>query len=515
MENNAQKVVSQIDILIRSRYPVIYITTWEEERVIAILKKLLSSYKQKRKVYTWSTTDGLRLDEAGSSNENLNINDMLDYIYKNNEVAAYILKDIHKYYDDYKVVRRIRDIYQQARKTYKNVIIISPCFKIPDEIQKEVTVIDFPLPNLPELKSKLEDIIVGLRSNPNIQINLSPESKEELLKAALGLTLNEAENVFAKAIVKDQALDESDIQEVLFEKQQIIKKTGVLEYCHVSEHMDDIGGLENLKEWLIKRSKAFSFKAKQYGLPFPKGVLLLGVQGCGKSLCAKAMASVWNMPLIKLDVGRVFSSYMGNSEENIRNVIKISESVAPCVLWVDEAEKAFAGVKSSGMTDGGTTSRVFATFISWLQDKTSPVFVIATVNDISSLPPEFLRKGRFDEIFFVDLPHLEERLNIFKIIFRRYKISKQIADIEQLATKTEGFSGAEIEQVVISSMFDAFDEDKSITKEHLLTNIEIAVPLSKTMPEEIQRLRQWSKVRTRPASAPYIGIKKALSEMLE
>lgn len=453
-------------------------------------------------MYEWSVTNGLCLLDDKKSQE-MDLMQALDHIIKTDEVGIYILKDIHPYFDDPKIVRKFRDVYNMSRKTYKNVICICPQFKIPDELNKEMTLIDFPLPTLEELEEKLSDIIASVKQNPNIIIDINQETKEQLLKAALGLTLNEAEHVFAKSIVKDKKLDESDIEEVLFEKQQNIRKTGTLEYCNVTEHMDEIGGLENLKDWLVKRSKAFSFKAKQFGLPFPKGVLLLGVQGCGKSLCAKAMASIWKMPLLRLDVGRVFSSYMGSSEENIRTVIKLSESVAPCILWIDEVEKAFAGVKSSGQSDGGTTSRVFGTFITWLQEKTSPVFVIATANDISSLPPEFLRKGRFDEIFFVDLPNETEIKKILEIQLKKYNHA-HLAEgaMNQLIEKAKGFSGAEIEQAVIAALFDAFDSDTQMTLEHVYHSLETTVPLSRTMGEEIEKLRRWAQHRARPSSLP-------------
>jgi SpoVK/Ycf46/Vps4 family AAA+-type ATPase len=506
MQNDTQGILSQIDILIRSRYPLIYITSWEEERVINCLRQLFNTYRQKRKLYTWSVTTGLGIDGSGAYDESMDLLKTLDHILNTDEVAVYILKDIHHQFEDKKVVRKLRDVYTSVRKAYKNVIILSTTFNIPDDLKKEVTVVDFPMPSIKELEKKLDEIINTVKANPNVSIKLLPDTKEDLLKAALGLTLNEAENVFAKAIVKDKMLDEDDIQEVLFEKQQHIKKTGILEYCQVSEKLEDIGGLEHLKEWLIKRSKAFSFKAKQFGLPSPKGVLLLGVQGCGKSLCAKAMASIWNMPLLRLDVGRVFSGYVGSSEENIRTVIKLAESVAPCILWIDEVEKAFAGVKSSGSTDGGTSSRVFGTFITWLQEKTSPVFVIATANDITSLPPEFMRKGRFDEIFFVDLPNEKEREKIFYIMLKKYKhpqIAGNANNLKLLAAKAEGFSGAEIEQVVISALFDAFDTNTTLHIQHLAKNIDHTVPLSKTMLEEIEKLRSWAKYRARPSSIQY------------
>jgi SpoVK/Ycf46/Vps4 family AAA+-type ATPase len=502
MKYDTNNTLSQIDVLIRSRYPVIYITTWEEERVLSCLRGLFNNYRQKRKLYTWSITEGLGVDGTGAQDKTMDLSNTLDHILSSDEAAVYILKDVHHFFEDKQVIRKFRDIYNKLRRTYKNVIILSTKFEIPGDLNKEITVVDFPLPSLKELEKKLDEIINTVKLNPEITVNLELETKEELLKAALGLTLNEAENVFARAIVKDKVLDKEDIQEVLFEKQQNIKKTGILEYCQVDEKMEDIGGLDHLKEWLKKRSKAFSFRAKQFGLPSPKGVLLLGVQGCGKSLCAKAMASIWNMPLLRLDVGRVFSGYIGSSEENIRTVIKLSESVAPCILWIDEVEKAFAGMKSSGASDGGTTSRVFGTFITWLQEKKSPVFVIATANDITNLPPEFMRKGRFDEIFFVDLPNEKERDIIFNIMLKKYKNPQLInpTNLRVLASKTDGFSGAEIEQVVISALFDAFDGNSHLQISHLAKNIELTVPLSKTMLEEIEKLRHWAKYRARPSS---------------
>lgn len=508
MKTTTETVISQIDILIRSRYPIIYITSWEEERVLNCLQALFNTYRQKRKIYVWSSTMGLTIMGTNTYDDTMDLNMTLDHIIRTDEVAVYILKDLHHYFEDTKIVRKLRDVYTAARKTYKNIIILSSQFKIPEDLSKEVTVVDFPLPSLTELEKKLDEIIRSVESNPNITINVNSDVKEQILKAALGLTLNEAENVFAKAIVKDKMLDADDVQEVLFEKQQNIRKTGILEYCHVTESLEEIGGLEYLKEWLIKRSKAFSFKARQFGLPAPKGVLLLGVQGCGKSLCAKAMASIWNMPLLRLDVGRVFSSFMGSSEENIRTVIKLSESVAPCILWIDEVEKAFAGVKSSGATDGGTTSRVFGTFITWLQEKTSPVFVIATANDISSLPPELMRKGRFDEIFFVDLPNPKEREKIFQIMLKKYKHPEAAGgQMHLLIQATEGFSGAEIEQAVIAALFDAFDVGSELRINFLLKSISSTVPLSKTMLEEIEKLRRWAMYRARPASIPIASAK--------
>jgi SpoVK/Ycf46/Vps4 family AAA+-type ATPase len=274
----------------------------------------------------------------------------------------------------------------------------------------------------------------------------------------------------------------------------------LLEYYEPDSAMKDVGGLELLKEWLEQRTKSFSDRAKEFGIPAPKGVLLLGVQGCGKSLVAKAIAATWNLPLLKLDVGRIFGSLVGQSEENIRKAIKVSESVAPCILWADELEKGFAGVSGGGVSDSGTTARVFSTFLTWMQEKTAPVFLIATANDVTSLPPEMLRKGRFDEIFFVDLPDRRERQQIFKIHLEKKKRDPKNYDLKELATAAEGFSGAEIEQVIFGALYMAFDEDRELEQKDLLQETKNVVPLSVMMREEIDELRTWAEMRTRAAS---------------
>jgi SpoVK/Ycf46/Vps4 family AAA+-type ATPase len=280
-----------------------------------------------------------------------------------------------------------------------------------------------------------------------------------------------------------------------------VRKSGVLEYYDASETMQDVGGLDLLKDWLRKRRAAFSQEARAFGLPAPKGVLLLGVQGTGKSLSAKAIANLWNLPMLRLDVGRVFGSLVGASEANMRAAIRTAEAVAPCILWIDELEKGFAGVQGSGVSDSGTTARVFATFLTWMQDKRAPVFVVATANDVSQLPPELLRKGRFDEIFFIDLPTAAEREQIFAIHLRKRGRDPQHYDLKRLAAATEGFSGAEIEQVVVAGLFTAFDAGRELTTDDMLEEVRHTVPLAVMMREEIEELRTWAQLRTRPASS--------------
>ncbi|MDI6783335.1 MAG: AAA family ATPase, partial [bacterium] len=354
-----------------------------------------------------------------------------------------------------------------------------------------------------DLSELLDRVLADLPHSADLKFALSPEMREKILHAALGLTLKEAENVFAKTIVQHGKLDEESIIEIFSEKKQIIRKSGLLEYYATTENFDEVGGLEELKEWLKTRSLAFSEQARLFGLPAPKGVLFIGVQGCGKSLSAKAVSALWKVPLLRLDMGRLFGSLVGSSEDNVRRAIKVAESVSPTILWIDEIDKSFAGIHSSSFSDAGTTARVLGSFTTWLQEKTAPVFVIATANNISQLPPELMRKGRFDEIFFIDLPNFQERCDIFQIhLAKRNRVPEEF-DIELLAKEADGFSGAEIEQVIISALYDAYATHEPLTTEMILHNIRETLPLSKTMREEIDQLRQWAEGRTRRASPVY------------
>lgn len=398
------------------------------------------------------------------------------------------------------VVRRLRDVAYQLRDSYKTIVIVAPRMRMAPELDKDVAVLDFDLPDVDDLNRLLDRIIEDVKDNPKLSIVLDAESRERLLYAARGLTLREAENVFAKTLVLDGRIDASDIDVVLAEKQQIIKKSGLLEYYETQEEFSNVAGLDNLKDWLWKRTVAFTDRAAEFGLPAPKGLLLLGVQGCGKSLSAKAVSSLWKLPLLRFDMGRMFGSLVGSSEENVRRAIRTAESVAPCILWIDEIDKAFAGAHGSGASDGGTTSRVFGTFLTWLSEKTARVFVIATANDVSNLPPELLRKGRLDEIFFVDLPSLAERKEIFRIHVMKRGRDPAKFDLDALAAQCDGFSGAEVEEAIIAGLFDAFSAGTDLDTTTVLRSLKATVPLSKTMSEELTRLRNWAHGRARPAS---------------
>jgi SpoVK/Ycf46/Vps4 family AAA+-type ATPase len=397
-------------------------------------------------------------------------------------------------------VRGLRDLAHSMRDTYSSVLLLSPVMKVPPELEKDLTIVDFPLPDRDELNGLFDEIVAEAKGNADLEIDGSEDSRRQLLDAAIGLTLNETENVWAKVLLRRGRLSAAEAPEVYAEKRQIVRKSGLLEYIETDESIEGVGGLAQLKEWLRKRRRAFHPAARRFGLPVPKGLLLLGVQGCGKSLAAKAVSRYWRMPLLRLDMGQLFGSLVGASEENVRRAIKLAESISPAILWIDEIDKGFSGLKSSGESDSGTTSRVFATLITWLQEKTKPVFVIATANNVEQLPPELLRQGRFDEIFFVDLPTSEERAEIFRIHLQRRRRDPRKFDLRALVEATEGFSGAEIEQGVISALYDAFDGGQDLDQPTLVGAIGQSRPLSRVMAEEIDARRRWAQGRTRSAS---------------
>ncbi|MFP2932654.1 AAA family ATPase [Pyxidicoccus sp. 3LG] len=499
----AEPWLAELDIFIRARYPLLYLVSWEEHRVDAVLADLARAHG--KALFHWSVTRGLR--NVGSSRtvtlpeDTCNPVAALAAIEKLGEPSLVVLKDFHSYLEDKGVVRALRELAHFLKSTFTTVIILSPSLSIPIELEKEVSVIDVPLPGYNDLLQLLKEIVAVVRRNNKATIDLSREHADQLIKAALGLTLAEAENAFAKAIVTDGKLGPDDIHRIQDEKRQVIRKSGLLEYYPPEESLGNVGGLDYLKAWLSQRTAAFGERARQFGLPEPRGLLLLGVQGCGKSLTAKAVSAHWSLPLLRLDMGRIFSGLVGSSEENLRKAIRVAESVAPVVLWVDEIEKGLSGVASSSTADSGVSARVFGTLLTWLQEKTAPVFVVATANRIDGLPPEVLRKGRFDEIFFIDLPEQAERQDIFRIHLRRRKRDPASFDVEELATLTEGFSGAEIEQVVVAGLYEAFGEGGELAQQHLVRTIRDTFPLSVTMGAEIGRLREWARGRTRPASS--------------
>ncbi len=495
-------MIHELETYIQARYSLIYMISWEEERILKTLDAIAVNLR--KMLFVWSHTKGL-YNYVLPDDIDANKNDpelVLQHIAKSPENAMFVLFDFHAFIENIRINRLLRDLSKQLRKSNKTIIIVSPVMRIPVELSKETAVIDFDLPDYHELGQSYQQALKILEKRRDIGINHSPEITEKLLKAAQGLTLVEFENVLAKSVVHRKAIDEGTILDVLEEKKQIIRKSGVLEYFAPEEDFDQVGGLDNLKKWLTKRAEAFTERAVQFGLPTPKGLLLVGTQGCGKSLTAKAVAAHWNLPLLKLDVGSVFSGIVGSSEANIRNVIKVAESISPCILWIDEIEKGFSGTASSNFSDAGTAARVFGTFTTWLQEKKKPVFVIATSNDITLLPPEILRKGRFDEIFFVDLPEPDERETIFRIHLRKRRRNPDDFQVSLLARSADGFSGAEIEQAIIAGLYDAFESSRELTTEDILANIKNTAPLSRVMAEQIANLRAWADKRACKASMP-------------
>lgn len=503
----ASEVQHNLEILIRARYPLLQILSWEEERVLNTLDTIAQQLS--KHIFQWTVNSGLvryRSALSGPADEGpRGTRDPIIALREiaqsaNNEPSIFVLKDFHPYMEESSVVRGLRDLAILLRSTYSTVVLLSPQLAVPPELEKDLTVVDFPLPGRQDLLAFFDTLNADLANHSKLHFDNSPETRQRLMDAAIGLTMNEVENVFAQLLVRRGRLSAAEVPEVYHEKRQIIRKSGILEYIDPEESIDSVGGLAELKDWLRKRRRAFLPKARQFGLPMPKGVMFLGVQGCGKSLAAKAVSRFWQMPLLRLDMGQLFGSLVGASEENVRRAIRIAESVAPAILWIDEIDKGFSGLASSGYSDGGTTSRVFATLITWLQEKHSPVFVIATANNVEVLPPELMRQGRFDEVFFVDLPTQEERMEIFRIHLARRKRTPDRFDLATLASEAEGFSGAEIEQALISALYDAFDHKHDLGQDDILAALRATQPLSVLMSEEIERRRSWARARTRPAS---------------
>lgn len=494
----------ELETMIRARYPIIYILSPEEGRVQQLAAQIAE--RRQKNLYEWSVTTGLVA--AGTSIQLQKLRNAatrdplaaLDQVIEQVEPAIFLFKDFHPWLakGSHAAIRRLREIAMHLKNSFKTVLLVSPVLEVPVELEKEITVLTLPLPGKEELSELLDRIAEEVRRFKQIEVDVSEEGRAKLLRSARGLTLGEAENVFARILVRRERLTGADVGEVLEEKQQIVRKSGLLEYYEARETFEDVGGLEGLKGWLRKRAAAFGEQASAFGLAAPRGVLLVGVQGCGKSLCAKAVANLWELPLLRFDIGRVFGSYIGSSEENMRRAIQVAESVAPAIFWVDEIDKAFA-MQTGGGGDSGTSARVLGTFLTWLSEKSAPVFVVATANEIGQLPPELLRKGRLDEIFFVDLPAAAERAEIFSIHLRRRGRSPEDFDLPQLAAASAGFSGAEIEEAINSALYDAFSAGKAMDTDDLLSAAGASVPLSRTMAEPIQGLREWAAGRARLA----------------
>ncbi len=491
--------VREIEVLVRAKYPIIFVSSWEEARVEAAVREVAE--KLKRNIHTWSVTQGMqpvvrRAQGPVKSTSLPGELEALAQIHESAEFTVFLLKDFHPYLKDTRVIRLLRDLSTRLRGKAQTLILVSPQMTLPVELEKDVTVLEFPLPEREDIETLLDDAISAVKDNKSLNVKLTDDEREAIVRGAQGLTAEEIESALARSLVEKKALS---VDQIIEEKKQIVRKTGMLEFYPAINSLNDVGGHDLLKDWLVKRSKSFTDAARDFGIPYPKGILIIGVQGCGKSLVAKAVSSAWNLPMLKMDVGRIFGSLVGQSEQNMRRAIKIAESLAPCLLWIDELEKGFAGM-NGGVSDSGTTARVFSTFLTWMQEKTKPVFLIATGNNVSALPPELLRKGRFDEIFFTDLPDKKEREDIFAIHLKKRNRDPKKYKVASLAEASDGFSGAEIEQLVISALNHAFFEGRELAHKDIKDEADAQVPLSRMMSEEIAELREWAKLRARPSA---------------
>lgn len=477
---------SELVLFLKARYPVIYINTIEEDRVeYMIRKKIKTNFS--RSIYSWDFVDGYTNNPNNEGFAKRNPLQALELVERlNSETSAiFILKDFNRFLTDLSVSRKLRNISRILKLQPKTIIIIGSDLTLPKELQDLITVVTFKLPLKDEISEELNRLINSLHMTIDTQLF------ESLTQACQGLSLERIRRVLLKIMATYKTIDQRSISVLLGEKKQIISQTEILEYYSVNENIGNLGGLDNLKDWLKKRKTAFSRQASNYGLPTPRGLLLIGIQGTGKSLTAKVIANDWQLPLLKLDVGKLFGGIVGESESRLRQMISVTETISPCILWIDEIDKAFTNTESKG--DSGTSNRVLATFISWLSEKTKPVFVIATANNIELLPLEIVRKGRFDEIFFLDLPREKERKEIFKIHLQQFRPNTWDSyDYEELVSLSTSFSGAEIRQSIVEGMYQAFYEKREFTTEDICVALKESVPLANLQNSQMIKLQNWA-----------------------
>lgn len=480
--------LKNLEIVIRARYPLIYISSTEEERVETTINTCVQKLFNTCTIYSWDFINGYRTTNAkdngiGTKNP-LQALELIEKITSNTP-AIFILKDFDSFLNDVAINRKIKNLSKTLRVQPKNIILLSSKIKIPENLRDNFSLIEFQLPNQNEIKNELERLALSLK------VEIDDDLLETFTLACQGLSIEQIRKIFSRILVSSGKINEESLEVILLEKQQIIKQTEILELTNSNQNLTAIGGLNLFKTWIKKRSKAFTQTAQNYGLPTPKGILLVGIQGTGKSLAAKVIANEWNLSLLRLDVGRIFAGVVGESEARVREMITLSESLAPCIVWIDEIDKSFGRINSSG--DSGTSNRVLATFLTWLSEKTSPVFVVATANNISALPPEMLRKGRFDEIFFVGLPNAEERKEIFDVQLKAFRPETyESFNTQLLSNLSKNFSGAEIRQVIVEAMHDGFWENREFDTNDIAKSIENFVPLYYTNKEEIVALQEWA-----------------------
>lgn len=496
---------------LKARYPILAIESFEEERAIVEIQKMAQEIHHE--LYVWNSTDGVKQNgkEAGTKTNDLKA--AIDFCEskarEQGNKSIFVFCDAHSYLsgtpNNAVYRRRLKDFAINIRNRYQsNCILVSPAFELSNDLQKEVTSVEFPLPSRDDIKNQITDFVNRYRNVQGVTVDVNDDLIERFVNASIGLTNVEIENCFSKALVSDRRLDEADLKDLLNEKKQIVKKSGILEFIDTNLNLSDVGGLTTLKKWLELRSHCFDETAKAFGVKAPKGVLLTGVPGCGKSLTAKCVAAAWNMPLLRLDMGKIFQGLVGSSESNIRLALRTAEAIAPSILWIDEIEKGLSG--TGGGSDGGTSTRVFGTLLTWMQEKTEPVFVFATANNINGLPPELLRKGRFDEIFFVDFPSFEERKKILEIHISKLKRDMSHFDLDRLARlcgeetfgKDVVLAGAEIEAWVGDALIEAFsrkvngDPTADLEMRDFETTIRRIVPMGQMRKADFTALRKWA-----------------------
>jgi len=493
-----QQILQDIKKFVLSKASIVYILSDEEDRVEGLLKELAATFQPRPKLFIWNPFQGLTGESETIENSRSPL-EGLDKVIQRSDQCFYVFEGVHSFLKtDAMVIRKLKDVHRLLRNRYSTLFIIAPYLVIPEDLRREVSVYELPMPDASEVERILMGVISGSSNVSKLTESLTPESKDWMVKAALGLSLDQAARAFRSALIGKTKVDASLVDAVIEEKGQLIRKSGVLSLVTKRPTFDEIGGLDNLKDWLKKRAHVLHEDGKTFGIQLPKGVLITGVSGCGKSLCAKMFASFWGIPLLHLDMARLYDGMVGEPEKALQVALQTAETVAPAVLWIDEIE---AGISvQSQKAGGGTQSRVFASFLTWMQEKSAFVFIAATANVIELLPPEVLRKGRFDQIFFVTLPNAQERKAILSIHLKRCGATLSRFNLDMMVKITEGFNGAEIEQAVNGAMIEAFDSGRPMTEQDMVISAGNIVPLSITMREEIGRMERWAYNRAIPAS---------------
>jgi len=491
------KNITNLKKFIEAEYPLIYLESDEEDRVLQNIITVAQTTSGKTPdVYIWSSTQGL-VNKSKSLENSKSLINALTYVTRIRENSLFILKDVQHFLNDHVIVRKIRDLYYYLKKNKRYIFFISPEIFLPRELHHEILVYEFLPPDVQELKELLDTYLENAVAN-NVQVLISPEEKFAFVQGLKGLTYDEAKRAFNRVFLNESIIDISLIEKIYEEKQQYCRKTGVLEFVPPGYDIEDVGGLDELKTWLTKRKIVFKQDSNISETMLPKGILLMGISGCGKSLAVKAVSSLWDLPLFRLDMNLVFSGSFGTPEDSFNRALKLCETLAPMLLWIDEIEMGIGGYETG---TSGASARIFASFLTWMQEHESLVFVAATANRVDLLPAEILRKGRFDQVFFVDFPAAEDRMEIFKIHLATRDCDLQIFNYETLANLTQGWNGAEIEQAVVTAIIESQNESRTTTQQDLLVAIGKIVPLSQTMVEQVNQIRKWAHKRALRASS--------------